>query len=309
MAARESDRVEAYLSGMQGTIVDGLSRRDAAAFVTRPWESALGSGTGMLLEGGETFERAGVSVSRVASGCLPPAATERNPELRGKPYVATGLSLVIHPRNPFVPTAHMNVRFFTTVGDEPRWWFGGGMDLTPHYGFEEDCAHFHQTCRRALDGIDPGLYPAFKKRCDEYFHIRHRNQMRGVGGVFFDDYSEGGVDASSKVMEAVAEAFLPAYLPIVDRRRDTPYDDRNRAHQLHRRGRYAEFNLVQDRGTLFGLQSGGKADAILMSMPPLAGWDVTGVERDLADEEKLAGQFLVPRDWASWEGQGTDSSG
>lgn len=294
----DSGRVDAYLVDLQGRIVTALEGLEGSAFTARPWESKLGRGTGMLMEQGGVFERAGVSHSRVAADKLPAAATARNPALGGQPYEAMGLSLVIHPKNPFAPTAHMNVRFFSTKGSTPTWWFGGGMDLTPHYGFAEDCKQFHGTCKDALDAIDKDFYPKFKAACDEYFFIRHRGQMRGVGGVFFDDLALESFDASLEVMQAVGDAFLPAYLPIVSKRMDASYERRHRAHQLHRRGRYVEFNLVQDRGTLFGLQSGGNADAILMSMPPLASWDVSCKERDLEDEEKLARDFLVPKDWA-----------
>ena len=293
----DSERVDGFLAGLQRRIVEALQELEGSPFTPRPWKSGLGSGTGMLIERGETLERAGVSHSRVAAKELPAAATARNPSLQGQPYEAMGLSLVIHPRNPFAPTAHMNVRFFTTTKANGTWWFGGGMDLTPHYGFDEDCRHFHGVCKEALDAIDKSLYPRFKASCDEYFHLRHRGQARGIGGVFFDDLSKGSFEESLAITQAVGEAFLPAYLPIIERRRHTEYGPRHRAHQLHRRGRYVEFNLVQDRGTLFGLQSGGNADAILMSMPPVASWDVSAEERDVSDEEALARDYLVPRDW------------
>lgn len=297
-AGEESGRVGEYLLDLQGRLAAALGKADGTEFKPVPWESELGSGTGMLLERGKAFERAGVSFSRISARELPAAATAKKPELAGRPYEAMGVSMVLHPNNPFAPTAHLNVRHFATAGDDRTWWFGGGADLTPHYGFEEDCRHFHGECRKALDAVDEGLYPDFKRACDDYFHIRHRGQMRGIGGVFFDDFAEGGFERSFEVMRAVGEAFLPAYLPILERRLNTPFEPRHRAHQLHRRGRYAEFNLVCDRGTLFGLQSGGRADAILMSLPPLAGWDSTAPERDPADEEELAKGFLVPRDWA-----------
>lgn len=293
------EEVGAYLRHLQGVLVKGLASSDSVAFTERPWQSGLGTGVGWVLEGGTVFERAGVSLSAVAAASLPAAASARRPELAGQPYRATGVSLVIHPRNPFVPTAHLNVRFFSTRDAPATWWFGGGMDLTPHYGFVEDCGHFHGTCKAALDKVDTSLHPRFKEQCDEYFHLHHRNEARGVGGVFFDDHAEGGFAAAFALMQAVGDAFLPAYLPLVERRHATPYTDAQRAHQLYRRGRYVEFNLVQDRGTLFGLQSGGQADAILMSLPPLAGWDSLAGGRDPADDTKLAEEFLPPRDWCA----------
>ena len=290
--------VEAYLSSLQAKIVEALQKLEDKKFALLPWKSKLGEGRGMLVEQGKTLERGGVSFSKVSADSLPVAATKKNPGLKGEPYEAMGLSLVMHPLNPFAPNAHMNVRFFSTTGNKRYWWFGGGMDLTPHYGFVDDCVHFHSTCKKALDEINKDLYPKYKANCDDYFHIKHRGQMRGIGGVFFDDLSEEPFGQSFAIMKAVGEAFIPAYLPILERRRNTQHNARHRAHQLHRRGRYVEFNLVQDRGTLFGLQSGGEADAILMSLPPLASWDRTATQRDVADEKNLANDFLVPKDWA-----------
>lgn len=288
------DEVAAYLRALQETIVAGLHEHEATEFQVRPWQSKLGQGEGQLLEGGEVFERAGVSMSRVAAASLPTTASARHPELAGQPYEALGVSLVFHPRNPFVPTVHMNVRFFSA---ETAWWFGGGMDLTPYYGFVEDCTHFHATCQQALDGLAPDLYQRCKIACDEYFYLRHRQQARGIGGVFFDDYNAESFAHSFALMQAVGDALLQAYLPLVARRQDTPYNEAHRAHQLYRRGRYVEFNLVQDRGTLFGLQAGGAADAILMSLPPLAAWDTLAGGRDPADDQRLVADFLTPRDW------------
>lgn len=285
--------ISRYLQSLQEKIVAGLGEYEATAFVAKPWQSQLGHGTGRLVEGGQVFERAGVSVSQVGAAALPAAASVRHPELAGKPYRALGLSLVLHPHNPFVPTVHMNVRFF--CADE-IWWFGGGMDLTPSYGFVEDCVHFHTTCKEALEQIDPTLYPVFKQNCDEYFFLKHRQQARGIGGIFFDDYATEFAQ-SFALMQAVGDALLPAYLPIVARRKDTAFATKQRAHQLFRRGRYVEFNLVQDRGTLFGLQSGGAADAILMSLPPTVAWDTLATGRDPQDENNLAEQFLQPQDW------------
>ena len=296
-AVEASGPMAAYLVALQAKIVSALARYDSMSFVCRSWESKLGEGTGYLLEGGSTFERAGVSFSQVAGLSLPQAATICKPMLQGQPYEAMGVSLVVHPRNPFTPTVHLNVRFFSTTDAEPIWWFGGGMDLTPHYGFEEDCRHFHTTCKEALDRHNPSLYPRFKANCDKYFFIRHRGQMRGIGGVFFDDYSAGDFAAAQAVMMAVGDSFLPAYEPILARRVNMSYTQAHRAHQLYRRGRYVEFNLIQDRGTLFGLQSGGQADAILMSMPPLVSWDALGQGRNIQDDQELCERFLQPKDW------------
>ena len=252
------------------------------------------------MEEGGLLERGGCNFSHVKGKTLPPSATQHRPELAGAPFEAMGVSLVMHPRNPYVPTVHMNVRMFAALpeGKEPVVWFGGGMDLTPYYGFEEDAQHFHRTCRQALDPIDPALYPRFKTWCDEYFFLKHRGEPRGIGGVFFDDFAELGFEGSFAMMRAVGDAFTQAYLPIVQRRRDMAYGERERDFQAYRRGRYVEFNLVFDRGTLFGLQSGGRTESILMSMPPIVKWRYDWHPEPGTPEARLYTDFLRPRDWA-----------
>ena len=288
--------VAKYLDKLQLSIITALKKFETEEFVERSWESKLGFGKGYIVEQGKVFERAGISKSEISADKLPTTATVRNPQLANKPYQATGVSLVLHPLNPFVPTVHMNVRFFCTEG---AWWFGGGMDLTPYYGFEKDCVHFHQTCKSKLDSIDEKLYPEFKSNCDEYFFIKHRQQARGIGGVFFDDFKGDSFEQAFTVMQAVGDGFELAYIPIVEKRLNTKYTDEHCAHQLFRRGRYVEFNLVQDRGTLFGLQSGGQADAILMSMPPTVAWDSLAKQRNEKDDKQLVENFLKARDWAN----------
>jgi coproporphyrinogen III oxidase len=241
------------------------------------------------------LERAGVGFSHVTGTKLPPSATAHRPEIAGRPWEAMGVSLVFHPRNPYVPTVHMNVRFFT-AGDV--WWFGGGMDLTPYYPFEDDCAHFHRANRDALAPF-PGLHARFKQQCDEYFFLKHRNEPRGIGGTFFDDFSEGGFENSFAVQRAVGDAFLPAYAPILKRRFDVKYGERERDFQAYRRGRYVEFNLVWDRGTLFGLQSGGRSESILMSLPPVVSWRYDWKPKPGSPEAKLYSLLMPPRDWVN----------
>ncbi|MGI9298240.1 MAG: oxygen-dependent coproporphyrinogen oxidase [Gammaproteobacteria bacterium] len=287
-AARE------YLAQLQNRLGAEFAAEEGAEFVAEEWRSALGSGRGLRRENGAVFERAGINFSDIAGDSLPPAATARRPHLAGRPYRAAGVSVVAHPQNPYCPAAHLNVRFFA-AGDAR--WCGGGMDLTPYYGFADDCRHFHSVCKNALDEIDPALYPQFKKRCDEYFTIKHRDETRGIGGVFFDDFSERAFSHSLAVMRAVGDAFADAYLPLVQKRKNTPFGGREREWQLARRGRYVEFNLIYDRGTLFGLQSGGRADSVLMSLPPLVRWRAeTPPPGD--DEARLLKEFLQPRDWA-----------
>ncbi|MBE0473033.1 oxygen-dependent coproporphyrinogen oxidase [Rhodoferax sp.] len=293
-----------YLRGLQASITDAISELDGSAFLTDAWQKPAGEilqgqGITKILEGGAIFERAGCGFSHVSGPRLPPSATQHRPELSGAPFEAMGVSLVFHPRNPYVPTVHMNVRMISAEAPDgaEACWFGGGMDLTPYYGFEEDAVHFHQTCRAALQPFGDDKYPRFKTWCDDYFFLKHRNEPRGVGGVFFDDFSELGAEQSLAMMQAVGNAFLSAYLPIVARRQNTPYGERERAFQLYRRGRYVEFNLVWDRGTHFGLQSGGRSESILLSMPPLVSWAYQQVPAPGTPEAELYSQFLVRRDW------------
>ena len=299
------DTVRAYLKDLQHRIMSAIVALDGSAITVDAWQKPAGEklqGTGItqILENGPIFERAGCGFSDVSGPGLPPSATEQRPELSGAPFEAMGVSLVFHPRNPMVPTVHMNVRMiaaFPKNGAAPVCWFGGGMDLTPYYGFEEDAVHFHQTCANALAPFGADKYPRFKKWCDEYFYLKHRGEQRGIGGVFFDDFSELGQARSFEMLKAVADAFLDAYLPIVNRRKDTPYGDRERQHQLNRRGRYVEFNLVWDRGTHFGLQSGGRTESILLSMPPKVTWGYTVVPELGTPEHALLTDFLVRKDW------------
>ncbi len=297
--------VRTFLLGLQTRITDAVSTLDGQAFASDSWQKApgellQGNGVTQILEGGVVFERAGCGFSHVRGPKLPPSATQHRPELVGAPFEAMGVSLVFHPRNPYVPTVHMNVRMLAATpvdGSPVVCWFGGGMDLTPYYAFEEDAVHFHQTCKDALTPFGNDKYPRFKKWCDEYFYLKHRDEQRGIGGVFFDDFQELGPAQSFAMMQSVADGFLKAYLPIVEKRLNTPYGEREREFQLYRRGRYVEFNLVWDRGTHFGLQSGGRTESILMSMPPLASWSYQRPLLAGSPEERLTQEFLPRRDW------------
>lgn len=281
-------------SALRESLIAAFEALEGGRFLRDRWESALGAGETAVIEDGAFFERAGVNFSRVAGKRLPAAArVGRDGDLAGRPFAACGVSAVLHPRNPYCPTAHLNARFFA-VGD--KWWFGGGVDLTPYYGFVADCAGFHRACKSALDALDSRLYPRFKRRCDEYFFLPHRGEARGVGGVFFDDFRARGFDFSRRVALAVGGAFLPATLPIWRRRKSRVYGRREREFQLLRRGRYVEFNLTRDRGTLFGLQFGGRAESILISMPPAVRWRYQALPQTAA-EARLARDFLRPRDW------------
>ena len=296
--------VRDYLQGLQQRITDAISAVDGSTFLADAWEKApgeplQGNGLTKIMEGGRVFERAGCGFSHVQGPKLPPSATQHRPELAGAPFEAMGVSLVFHPRNPYVPTVHMNVRMLAAKGKDGQevCWFGGGMDLTPYYGFEEDAVHFHTVCRDALQPFGDDKYPRFKTWCDDYFFLKHRNEQRGIGGVFFDDFSELGFDGSFAMTQAVGDAFLGAYLPIVERRQQLPYGERERAFQLYRRGRYVEFNLVWDRGTHFGLQSGGRTESILLSMPPLVSWAYQQQPEPGSPEAALYTKFLPRRDW------------
>jgi len=299
--------VRDYLLGLQDRIVAGMEAADGQSFITDAWQrepggKLEGEGRSRLLEGGDLLERGGCSFSHVKGKTLPPSATQHRPELAGAPFEAMGVSLVFHPRNPYVPTVHMNVRMLAAFpsGGAPVTWFGGGMDLTPYYGFEEDAAHFHRVNRDALAPFGADKYPRFKTWCDEYFFLKHRDEPRGIGGVFFDDFSELGFEQGLALTSAVGDAFLGAYLPIVQRRSAMPYGERERDFQAYRRGRYVEFNLVFDRGTLFGLQSGGRTESILMSMPPIVKWRYDWKPEAGTPEARLYTDFLRPRDWADW---------
>ena len=294
--------VRSYLTSLQLRIVQALEASGERAFRRDAWQrSEGGGGLSMSLEDGDVFERAGVLYSHVHGNALPPSATAHRPQLAGRAWQALGVSLVLHPRNPYAPIVHLNVRHFCAGGEggEPRpvWWFGGGMDLTPIYGFVEDARHFHATCRDALVAHGADLYPRFKRACDDYFFLRHRNEARGIGGVFFDDWHRGGFDAAFAMTRSVGDRFLDAYLPILGRRKDAAYGARERDFQAYRRGRYVEFNLVWDRGTLFGLQSNGRTEAILLSMPPLARWRYDWAPAPGTPEARLYTDFLPVRDW------------
>jgi coproporphyrinogen III oxidase len=297
-------QVRTWLTGLQARITDALNEIDPTPFVNDAWEKPAGEklqgrGITRILEGGPVFERAGCGFSHVTGPQLPASATQHRPELAGAPFEAMGVSLVFHPRNPHVPTVHMNVRTIAAKpqGRDPVAWFGGGMDLTPYYGHDEDAVHFHRTCKNALEPFGVDLYPRFKRWCDDYFCNRHRNEQRGVGGIFFDDFSELGMARSFEMLQSVGDAFLAAYLPIVERRKDMPWTERERDFQLYRRGRYVEFNLVWDRGTHFGLQSGGRTESILLSMPPEVRWSYQRQDPADSPEARLLSHFLVPRDW------------
>jgi coproporphyrinogen III oxidase len=300
----EIPAVRAYLLDLQQRIVETMQRLDGGVFRADDWTRdpagpLTGDGRTRVIEDSTLLERGGCNFSHVKGRTLPPSATQHRPELAGAPFEALGVSLVFHPRNPYVPTVHMNVRMFAALpeGREPVVWFGGGMDLTPYYGFDEDAVHFHRSCRDALAPFGEALYPRFKRWCDEYFYLKHRQEPRGIGGIFFDDFSELGNDRSFAMLRAVGDAFLAAYVPIVERRRESPYGERERSFQTWRRGRYVEFNLVFDRGTLFGLQSGGRTESILMSMPPVVTWRYDWHPEPGSPEALLTSHFLTARDW------------
>jgi coproporphyrinogen III oxidase len=295
-----------YFTGLQDRIIGELEGTEGQPFLRDAWDRPQGGGgISRLIEDGKVFERGGVNFSHVKGEQMPASATAHRPELAGRRWEAMGVSLVMHPRNPYCPTAHMNVRFFVAEksGEAPVWWFGGGMDLTPYYGFEEDAAHFHRNCRDTLAPFGTDVHARYKKWCDDYFFLKHRNEARGVGGIFFDDLSEGGNGGETPfqrcftLTQAVGNSFTNAYLPLIARRRDIAYGERERDFQAYRRGRYVEFNLVWDRGTLFGLQSGGRTESILMSLPPIAKWRYDWQPEAGSAEARLYTDFLPPRDW------------
>ena len=293
--------VKQYLLNLQDRICHALQLEDdRSRFAEENWvREEGGGGRSRVIVDGSVFEKGGVNFSHVYGTQLPPSATAARPELAGRSFEAMGVSLVMHPENPYVPTSHANVRFFIAEkeGEEPVWWFGGGYDLTPYYGNEEDCRHWHQTARAACQPFGPEIYPRFKQWCDEYFFLKHRNEPRGVGGLFFDDYNEAGFEQSFALTRAVGDSYIDAYLPIVRRRKHVPWGQRERQFQLYRRGRYVEFNLVYDRGTLFGLQTGGRTESILMSLPPLVRWEYNWQPEPGSAEAELYQLYLQPRQW------------
>lgn len=302
------EQVKSYLLSLQDEICRGLESQDGkAVFVEDKWEKPVGGGgRTRVLSDGAVIEKGGVNFSHVYGESMPASATQARPELAGRSYQAMGVSLVIHPWNPYVPTSHANVRFFIAEkeGEEPIWWFGGGYDLTPFYPYEEDCVHWHQVASDACEGFAEGTYERLKAWCDDYFYLKHRDETRGVGGLFFDDLNEWGFNRSFEFMRSVGNSYLDAYVPILEKRKLEPYSDNERAFQLYRRGRYVEFNLVFDRGTLFGLQSGGRTESILMSLPPLARWEYNYQATNGSPEHVLTDYFLKPRDWLELNGNG-----
>ncbi|HBR93158.1 MAG TPA: oxygen-dependent coproporphyrinogen oxidase [Opitutae bacterium] len=302
MQTAQPEKVRAYLLDLQDRICAALAAEDGqASFLEDSWtREEGGGGRSRVMAEGKVFEKAGINFSDVRGSQLPASATAKRPQLAGASFRAMGVSLVVHPRNPQVPTTHMNVRYFYAEpkDGEPIWWFGGGFDLTPYYGVREDAIHWHQTARAACAPFGETLYPKFKQICDEYFYLPHREEPRGIGGIFFDDYSEGGFEQAFAFMQSVGDHFVPAYQPIVARRKDSPFSDAQRQFQLYRRGRYVEFNLVYDRGTHFGLQSKGRTESILMSLPPLVRWDYDWQPEPDTAEAELYEVFLKPQDWA-----------
>ncbi|MEE8057221.1 MAG: oxygen-dependent coproporphyrinogen oxidase [Pseudomonadales bacterium] len=301
MSAIDIEAVKKYLLDLQDRICQRLEQEDGGArFVEDAWQhEGGGGGRSRVISGGKVFEKGGVNFSHVFGANLPPSATQARPELAGRSFQAVGVSLVMHPENPYVPTSHANVRLFVAEkpGEAPVWWFGGGYDLTPYYGFEEDCRRWHQTAKAACDPFGEAVYPRYKKCCDDYFYLPHRDEPRGVGGLFFDDLNDEGFVHCFKFMRAVSDSYSEAYLPIVAKRKAMPYGEREREFQLYRRGRYVEFNLVHDRGTVFGLQSKGRTESILMSLPPLVRWDYNWQAKPGSPEAELTKKFLINRQW------------
>lgn len=289
-----------YLLDLQNRICDSLQAIDGELFIEDTWEREEGGGgRSRVLANGNVIEKGGVNFSHVFGDAMPASATAHRPELAGRHFEAMGVSLVIHPKNPYAPTSHMNVRFFIAEkdGEDPVWWFGGGYDLTPYYGDKSDCIHWHQTAKNACDPFGEAYYPRFKKWCDDYFYLKHRNEARGIGGLFFDDFNELGFDQSFAFLQSVGDSYIDAYSPILQRQKDKPYSEKERDFQLYRRGRYVEFNLVFDRGTLFGLQTGGRTESILMSLPPLVRWEYDYHPDENSAEAVLARDYLPAQDW------------
>lgn len=297
----EIEAIRSYLLTLQNSITDALCDLDGSLELREDkWDREEGGGgCSRVMRDGDVFEQAGINFSHVFGDDLPASATAHRPELAGRKFQALGVSLVIHPVNPYVPTTHMNVRFFVAEKDnkDPVWWFGGGFDLTPYYGFEEDAKHWHTTAKNACAEYGEDIYSRYKKWCDDYFYLKHRQEQRGIGGLFFDDLNEWEFDKCFAFLRSVGDAFLPAYIPIVERRKDIEYDEQQRQFQLYRRGRYVEFNLVYDRGTLFGLQSGGRTESILMSLPPKVRWEYDWQPEPGTPEAELYDKYLQPRDW------------
>tara|TARA_B100001142_G_scaffold211519_1_gene209727 strand:+ start:311 stop:1213 length:903 start_codon:yes stop_codon:yes gene_type:complete len=298
------EQVEKYLLNLQNDICEEFGGLDTkSSFDKDVWEREDGRGSGItrVITNGSLFEKGGVNFSIISGDKMPKSATELRPELAGRKFTALGISLVLHPDNPFIPTTHANVRFFIAENEEeePLWWFGGGFDLTPYYGFEEDAIHWHKIANKACEPFGEKVYEKYKKWCDDYFYLSHRDEQRGIGGLFFDDLNEGGFDSCFEFMKSIGNHFVEAYKPIVLKRQETPYTEKQKDFQLYRRGRYVEFNLVQDRGTLFGLQSGGRTESILMSLPPKVKWIYQFNISPNSEEEKLTNYYLKPRDWIS----------
>ena len=298
------DQVKSYLLSLQADICMQLEEVDGKAkFIKDEWSKPNGSGNGLtrVLTGGDVFEQAGVNFSIVHGDNMPASATALRPELAGRSFSALGVSLVIHPNNPYAPTSHANVRFFIAekAGEDPIWWFGGGFDLTPYYGFDEDAILWHQTAKEACDPFGAEVYPKYKKWCDDYFYMKHRDEQRGIGGLFFDDLNKGSFEECFAFMQSVGNSYIKAYRPIIEKRKDIPFGDHERQFQLYRRGRYVEFNLVYDRGTLFGLQTGGRTESILMSLPPLVRWEYQYTPEPNTPEALLYEKYLKPQDWLS----------
>lgn len=300
MQTVDKELVKSYLLGLQDSICDALQQEDGSPWQEDNWTRPEGGGgRSRVIANGSVIEKGGVNFSHVSGDQLPASATQSRPELAGRSFEAMGVSLVIHPHNPYIPTSHANVRFFIAEkdGEDPVWWFGGGYDLTPYYGNQQDCEHWHRTAKEACDGFGEDMYPRLKQQCDKYFYLRHRDEPRGIGGVFFDDLNDLGFDQSFAFMRAIGDSYVDAYLPIMQRRREHLFGERERNFQLYRRGRYVEFNLVYDRGTLFGLQTGGRTESILMSMPPMVRWEYDWQPEAGSAEDELYTKYLIDRDW------------